>query len=412
MATTRLYLDCRSKAKDGKGNVIITLSHNYSVTSFPTGVRLHPCQWNGSRVIKHPNADTLNTLLADKKLKIDKAIALYQFENQDFDYVSASDIKANVLGTVSGNSRNHLISDLFNEYMGKNLKEGTRDIYRATLKKITGFAGNSAVIEDANIRWLYDFENYLSRTQGPNGRAIFLRCLRAVCKYATNLRIIPICPFDNFKIRSEPTSKRCIPVEQFRDFIDFRTTPTNSRYRDYFLLSFFLIGINVKDLLLAKRSQVVDGRLEYIREKTHKLYSVKIEPEAQMLIDKYAGENYLLKAMDKCKNYRSFAREINEGCQRIGSVAEVNDDIFGEPRKVIQPVIPGITTYWARHSWATFANEIGVPIDVISQALGHSMGNRTTLIYIKPDQSKVDEANRRVIDYALSGSSYSSSSLR
>ena len=45
------------------------------------------------------------------------------------------------------------------------------------------------------------------------------------------------------------------------------------------------------------------------------------------------------------------------------------------------------------------AYEVGVPIDIISQALGHSMGNRTTLIYVKPDQAKVDEANRKVIDY-------------
>lgn len=77
----------------------------------------------------------------------------------------------------------------------------------------------------------------------------------------------------------------------------------------------------------------------------------------------------------------------------IGHVNEDKNDI-----RTVTPLIPGITTYYARHTWATLAYEAGVPVDVISQALGHSMGNKTTLIYIKPDQDKVDKANRLVID--------------
>lgn len=407
MATTRLYLDCRSKAKDGKGNIIITLFHNHSTASFPTGVRVYPEQWNGSKVVKHPNADTLNTLLAEKKVRIDKAITLLQLEKPDFDFLSASALKVHISTPGPRNNKGHLVTDVFEEYMGKDMKEGTRDIYKATLKKVVAFAGSSAKIEDIDLRFLFKFESYLSAKQGTNGRAIFLRSFKAVCKFAERTGILPRCPFDGFQIKSEPTRKRSIPVQVFRDFAEFDTSAVNDKYRDYFLLSFFLIGINVKDLLLAKRSQVVDGRLEYIREKTHKLYSIKIEPEAQALIDKYAGEGYLLKAMDTCRHYRSFAREINEACQKIGPTVEVYDEIFGKPRKVIEPIIPGITTYWARHCWATFASEIGVSIDVISQALGHSLGNPTTWIYIKKDRQQVDDANRRVIDYVFSTSSSS-----
>ena len=81
------------------------------------------------------------------------------------------------------------------------------------------------------------------------------------------------------------------------------------------------------------------------------------------------------------------------------------DDLFGMSKivKRIDPIIPDISTYFSRHTWATIAYEIGIPIDVVSQALGHSMGNRTTLIYVKPNQEKVDEANRRVIDYLWNG---------
>lgn len=176
-------------------------------------------------------------------------------------------------------------------------------------------------------------------------------------------------------------------------------------FRDYFLLMFYLIGINSKDLLLARKGNLVNGRLEYIREKTHKKYSIRIEPEAEELLKRYEGSDYLLGAMDGCKHYKSFAHEMNDHLKMIGEeVVEMvpdPEDLFGTPRliKTIKPVIPGISTYYARHCWATFAYEAGVPLDVISQALGHSAGNRTTLIYVKFNQQAVDAANRTVIDF-------------
>ena len=167
---------------------------------------------------------------------------------------------------------------------------------------------------------------------------------------------------------------------------------------------FFLIGINAVDLLSAKAQNVKDGRLEYIRSKTNKRYSIKIEPEAQAILDKYHGKGYLLDAMDTCKNYQNFAHQMNDALKAIGtSVEEYEyvDDLFATPKKltVFIPVVPDISIYFARHTWATTAYEIDIPMDVISQALGHAFGNRTTLIYVNFNQKKVDEANRKVIDY-------------
>lgn len=140
----------------------------------------------------------------------------------------------------------------------------------------------------------------------------------------------------------------------------------------------------LQDLLLARKNNLVNGRLEYIREKTHKKYSIRIEPEAEELLKRYKGSDYLLRAMDGCKHYKSFAHEMNDHLKMIGEeVVEMvpdPEDLFGTPRqiKTVRPVIPGISTYYARHCWATFVYGAGVPLDVISQALGHSSGNRTT----------------------------------
>ena len=312
----------------------------------------------------------------------DRAIALLSFDER-FGSMSASDFKARITSAkpkVSG----HLVSDMFAEYLATDISEGTKDIYRATLAKVLAFGGKSLKMENIDLKWLHQFERFLSKTQGVNGRAIFLRSLRAVCNYAVHTNAIQEYAFKNFTVRQEPTRKRSVSVDLFRKFLDCPTTEANGRYRDYFLLMFYLIGINSKDLLTARKEQINNGRLEYIRAKTHKRYSIRIEPEAGELLKRYEGKDYLLEAMDHCRLYRSFAHEMNDALKEIGDVrwemVPDPDDLFAPPKpeRIVTPVIPEISTYYARHCWATFAYEAGVPLDTISQALGHSDGNRTT----------------------------------
>ena len=371
-----------------------------------TGIRVAPREWDGTKVIRTELAEIINAGLNEKKGRIDKRVAVLSLDDK-FRKMTAVDIKTAILKDRPERFRAHFVSDLFAEYLTLDIKEGTKEIYRTTLSKVLSFGGKNLKMEDINLKWIHQFERFLAKTQGVNGRAIYLRSLRAVCNYALHTKVISDYPFANFSIKQEPTKKRSVSVELFRKFLDYPAPQHLQRYRDYFLLMFYLIGINSKDLLLVRKESVVGDRLEYIREKTHKKYSVKIEPEAKELLKKYEGKGYLLEAMDRCKHYKSFAREINDGLKEIGDVSwemvPDPDDLFGTPHliKTVKPVIPEITTYYARHCWATFAHEAGVSLDIISQALGHSSGNRTTLIYIKFNQEAVDLANRRVIDFLL-----------
>ena len=405
MATTRFYLDLRGRAKDGKGSIVITIYHNRTTAMVPTGLRVAPNEWDGYHVLRVVGSDALNARLAEKKTKIDKAIAILSLEDR-FESMTAPQVKQAIVSRKERRS-SLLASELFAEYLTLDITEGTKEIYRTTLSKVLSFGGKNLKMEDINLKWIHQFERFLAKTQGVNGRAIYLRSLRAVCNYALHTKAISEYPFANFSIKQEPTRKRSVSVELFRKFLGYPAPPHLQRYRDYFLLMFYLIGINSKDLLLVRKESVVGDRLEYIREKTHKKYSIKIEPEAKELLKKYEGKGYLLEAMDRCKHYKSFAREINDGLKEIGDVSwelvPDPDDLFGIPHliKTVKPVIPEITTYYARHCWATFAHEAGVSLDVISQALGHSSGNRTTLIYVKFNQEDVDRANRRVIDFLL-----------
>ena len=388
MASTKFYLDLRGKAKDGKGTVVIVLTNNRTVTTMGTGIRVSPKEWNGESVVRRPDALILNTTLSKLKSDVDMELANLRF-TPGFSLLSATQIKKIIeKRQQEAPEPSFAISNLFNEYLEQDLSDGTKGLYRATLEKVLRYAGDCSITA-INFKWLKGFEKFLAQTRGVNGRAIDLRNLRAVCNYAVNVGAVSDYAFKNFPIKQEPTKKRNIPLAKLRELYRYPCKGYTAVYRDYFFLMFFLIGVNAKDLFLAKPSAIVDGRFEYSRSKTGKSYSIRIEPEAEELLRQYKGKKYLVEVMDHVKEYKNFLHGMND------ALGEIGIDKYGEP------LIPDLTSYYARHTWATLAYEAGVPVDVISQALGHSMGNKTTLIYIKPDQLKVDEANRKVIDYFL-----------
>ncbi|MBD5182977.1 MAG: hypothetical protein HDS99_04200 [Bacteroidales bacterium] len=95
--------------------------------------------------------------------------------------------------------------------------------------------------------------------------------------------------------------------------------------------------------------KITNGRVDYIRAKTHRPYSIKVESEAREIIDRYAGSESLVNFAENYGNYRHF---YNNLCKGLGEVKQ-------------QLGIEELTTYWARHSWATTAHKLGVRKDVI-----------------------------------------------
>lgn len=162
------------------------------------------------------------------------------------------------------------------------------------------------------------------------------------------------------------------------------------------MLMFYLVGINSVDLFSLE--EIRNGRIEYKRSKTGRLFSIKVEPETQTIIEKYHGKNFLLDVLDTYGNYKDFTHRMNDNLRKIGTVERKGRG----GKKIREPLFPKLTTYWARHTWATIAAELDIPDETISLALGHSSGNRVTNIYINRDRKKVDVANRKVIDYVLS----------
>lgn len=397
MITTRFYLDQRAVGRGQAAPLRLVITKKSERSYVPLAVSLLPDQWDSHRqlVVGHPRKVALNNFIQSQKLTIDSII---------FRLVEAGELNGLRVYQV----RDRIISELhpekevvvatpytcFKSFM--ETKTGrTRQLYETTLKRIEAYCPTFSKLgfEDINVKWLEAFDSFMAKTApSRNARNIHFRNLRTVINRAIDDEVTRCYPFRKFKLKPEPTQKRAMSIFELRKIITTPLPAWQVPYRDMWVLSFCLIGINVVDLCSL---QEIDGagRVQYIRAKTHKAYSVKVEPEALVLIEKYRGNGQLLYMLDSHKNYRAWYQQLCRGLDAIQqSLNQIDDGVH----------ISSITSYWARHSWATCAAALDIPKETIAAALGHG-GNTVTDIYIDFDKSKVDAANRQVLDWVFYG---------
>lgn len=408
MAKAKFFLDRRRAESDATPSQLrILIRHKNSSASISTDVLLRKDQWIDDSVCNHPSSRQLNIILNKKKYDIDNAILTLSVQPREFK--NASELKEAVLDFLnperekkgeSMKQKEHLFIPYYTEYMQDRKAKGTRTIYARALNWIKRY---DAQIEEKSIceldkKWLKGLDEAMSKTNKKNTRSILLRSVRAVFNMAMVEGIIKVDPFKGFDMKQEPTVKRSMDLKTLQKIRDTQVAPWQEEYRDMFMLMFYLIGINAVDLFLAKKDQLVDGRLYYKRRKTGKQYSVKVQPEAMAIIEKYKGKDYLLSPMDHYSYYKDYLQHMNRALSTLGVVYTTSSEKKGKA------IFPELSTYWSRHTWATLAYEIGIPIDTIGQALGHSDRQHTiTFVYIRLDDKIVDEANRDVLDYVISG---------
>lgn len=391
MATTKLYLDNRRLKDDGTAPIKITISHNRKATHLPTGICVRPEHWDNRslQVVGITTKHQLNRQIASIKHEVDSII----MDIKRINTMTVQAIRKHIEDTMSGTMEvGNLIAPRFANY-ANNLSKRTQEIYSSTYRKLSAFDRNfeSLTFDDINKDWLRRFDAFMIKdTPSVNARNIHMRNIRAVFNDAIDNEVTTNYPFRTFSIRNTATRKRSYTIDEIRKVLASDLPGRHGKYMDLFKLSFYLIGINIIDMLYL--NNIYKGRVEYNRSKTKRPYSIKIEPEAMSIIEKYRGDNYLLKYMDSNKNYRTVYKHLYLALTESVDMLNAIDDGV---------TIPKLTTYWARHTWATIASELNIPIEVIAEALGHEYGNRTTNIYINFDIKKVDEANRKVLDYVL-----------
>ena len=253
--------------------------------------------------------------------------------------------------------------------------------------------------ESVDKKWIVSYiDHERGKGRKDNGIQTDIQILKFVFNRAIEDELTDKFPFRGVSVKKEQTKKRCLSLEQLRAIRDFKLTGKKAMYRDCFMLSFYLIGINISDLLFLPKTSLKNGRIIYKRNKTGKLYDIKVEPEAMEIIARHKSrkKDRLLSFLEEgdATITNTFANNLTRHLRTIGEKERHSYYV------TVHPIEEGITSYWSRHTWATMASELDIPMEVIGRSLGHSLwDNAVTSTYIKYDTKKIDEANRKVIDY-------------
>lgn len=381
----------RSFDKNGTAPLLIAVNHNSSGCYIPLqGVRLKPNQWDRVRkkVINHPQADTINSVALSTLAKANEAV-MHLGNVRGLSTAKVRDMVAEYI-YPSGEVDTGVMA-VMQDYMRQCEKANTADKFKQTLTHIRRWLGSKGAralqFSDITPDWLHSFDRYLvAYCPSVNSRSIHMRNVRTIFNHALNHQLTTApYPFRQYKIKSAPANPTPLTLEQMR--LLWSHHPLNDAHAyalDMWRLVFALIGINMADLCQLRT--ISQGRINYTRQKTGRLYSIKVEDCAKLLIQAHRGKNYLVDVLEHYKSIHVATSMINRHLKEIAS----------------ELGLPPITTYTARYTWATLALSIDTPIEVISQALGHSYGQAVTLGYIVPDRRKVDEANAKVLELVLS----------
>lgn len=394
MASISLKLDRRRATARGLYPIQFLLSSKGKVTTIGTGVNIRPEHWNGevnkAVLPKCPNARAINESIESLFFKYTNT--LRNLEN-DGKLVgkSVTEIKKLLVEVRSGSSMESL-TDYFSRYAESRRTEKSREVYRYTLKTIRAFDNEEVPFEKVNVIWLKAFDAHLEKQGvGINTRAIHFRNLRAVFNSAINEDLIGLeyYPFRKFKIASSRKDKEALTEEQLQRLIAYDTPyPFRRTARDLFLLSFYMCGMNLVDLYHLDRLR--DGRAHFVRTKTSgkniNPVSILVQPEAAEIIARYAGAEHVLRFIEERATYDTFIHQVQRALRHIAK----------------ELGIEGLTFYWARYTWATLADKLGISEKEISKGLGHVDTSIAGKFYISYDWTKVDQANRTVLDYIKS----------
>ena len=198
-------------------------------------------------------------------------------------------------------------------------------------------------------------------------------------------------PFKYVYTGIDKTVKRAVPIQvirQIRD-LDLTLSPSMDYARDLFMFSFYTRGMSFVDMAYLKKKDLQNGILSYRRHKTNQQLFIKWEKPMQDIIDKYDAQDspYLLPIIrniseDARKQYKNAEHRVNAKLKKIGVLLGL-----GVP----------LTTYVARHGWASIAKSKNIPISTISEAMGHDSENTTRIYLASLDTSLVDKANSLIL---------------
>lgn len=341
-----------------------------------------------------PNRDAIIRLIAEKTKQYQEQLIEFKAENKDFTATA-------LIQKVDKPTKRMTVGELFLkqiERLYSTQRIGYALSYKYVYNTLLKFNGHLDIyFSDIDIPWLKRFEEW-QRNEGTslNTIGIRFRTLRAVYNIAIEQGYVKAeyYPFKNYKVSKlhSVTAKRAITKNNVTAVINYSYKNKDFYTElavDLFTFSYFMGGINFVDMAYITHAHIIDNRLVYTRTKTHKLIRLPMQPKAIELIRKYQAKDrpYIFPILS------TFHKTEQQKRNRIHKViTKVNNRLKLIGKELNLPI--DLTTYVARHSFATVLKRSGVNTSIICEAMGHS-SEKVTQIYL-------DSFENEQIDAAMS----------
>ena len=281
--------------------------------------------------------------------------------------------------------------DMATAQFDKNNQINTSSSYKLGLNSLLRFHGKKTIsFSDITPQWLKSYENYmveLGRSKATVG--IYLRPLRAIFNTAIYEKAIDPeqYPFGKRKytIPAPKAVKKALSKQELQILLDgIPKTLDQEKAKDFFFFSYSCNGINFKDLTNLQYKDISGDILSFRRAKTTNTdimqapINVFLTPEVKKIIKKYGNpdkskNNYIFSLVDHSESAVEQQRQLKNFIRTNNQHFLIYANNLGIDKK--------ISSYWARHSFATIAFQNGVPIDYLSPSMGHKNSN-ITMSYI------------------------------
>ena len=394
-----VFLDTRTVNKKGTYPVKIKVYFQGKPKYYPTGICMS-------------TKEELEEVLESKSKK---NIEIQDIIHKEFNRISKN---INILverGTFSFSNLNNMlgknIGGTLNEMISAKIKEleneekfGTSAFYKGTLSLLKRYIKHDVPIKEVTVEWLNGLEKFILKTANQTTVAMNMRNIRATMNIAKQVGVIRESdyPFGRgkYQIKESSGKKKALNKKQLKAIAEYSDgSMTTEFYRDLWLFIYFCNGLNVADLISLKFSDIQNGEISFIRKKTKdrtrdikRIYAA-ITPEMYSIINKWGNDPkksiYIfpfLKPGDSAweheKKKKNLTKLINKRMKMIGEKLNLGK----------------ITTYVARHTYATVLRNEGVPISIISPMLGHSSVT-TTEIYLADLESEYRAKNASLLSF-------------
>ena len=372
--TILINIDARTPKKNGLFPVRIQVTCDRKQRYYPTGKELSIDDWNRLPEIDRGRLLTVRKEIINSFYKIESAVKSLS-ENGFFSFDNLNLLLGKGVGDSLNTAFRAKIASLESDE-----RIGSQLYYTTALKSISAFKGDNIRFSDITPEWLTKYEKHLLQ-EGKSYSTIgmYQRAIRSVINDARSSGFVKDSqyPFgkNKYRIKTGEGRKLALSMQHIKAVVSFSDgSEATERYRDLWFFSYLCNGINFADILRLKYSNIVGDEICFFRQKTIRTSKVKreiqaiITPEMQAIIERWGNQDkrpcaFIFPYLTGDETPLEVNKKVSDVTRRVNRKLKVIGSAVG---------IEGLTTYVARHSYATVLKRSGANIAFISESLGHA----------------------------------------